>query len=39
MRDLVALGDASAEVVHGVIVYKAEPSDEPAMHRSRSDRS
>jgi Uma2 family endonuclease len=27
-RDLAALGDASAEVIHGVIVYKAEPSAE-----------
>ena len=27
-RDLIALGDARAEVIHGVIVYKAEPSAE-----------
>lgn len=28
LDDLVALGDASAEVIHGVMVYKAEPSAE-----------
>ncbi len=28
--DLVALGDASAEVIHGVVTYKAEPSAEHA---------